>query len=87
MVKVALQNNQDPKRISIPKIFRWPDQAILDLLNFNLENNDFIFDGDWYVQIFGTAMSERFAPNYANIFMAKWESDALAKCDKKVLYL
>ena len=31
-------------------------------------------------------MGKKFAPNYANIFIAKWEEDALAKCPKKTLF-
>ena len=28
-------------------------------------------------------MGKKFAPNYANIFMAKWEKEALKKCPKE----
>ena len=64
------------------------DKEILELLKLCLENNDFIFDNEWYLQISGTAMGKKFAPNYANIFMADWESQALAKCNKEpLLYL
>lgn len=31
-------------------------------------------------------MGKKFAPAYANIFMAEWESEALSKCVKKPLY-
>ena len=58
---------------------------ILDLLKICLENNDFVFNEEWYLQISGTAMGKKFAPNYANIFMADWESEALAKCAKQPL--
>lgn len=65
-----------------------PDKQLLELLELSLLNNDFIFNGQWYLQIFGTAMGKKFAPNYANIFMAEWEQEALDKCDKKpLLYL
>ena len=65
-----------------------PDAQLLKLLEISLLNNDFTFNGQWYLQIFGTAMGKKFAPNYANIFMAKWEQEALDKCDKKpLLYL
>lgn len=65
-----------------------PDAELLKLLEISLLNNDFTFNGQWYLQIFGTAMGKKFAPNYANIFMAKWEKEALDKCDKKpLLYL
>ena len=62
-----------------------PDKELLELLKISLENNDFEFDGECFLQIWGTAMGKKFAPHYANIFMAKWEQEALAKCPKKPL--
>ena len=70
-VKKAFQNNPDPRR---------PDQEILDLLELSLKNNDFQFNGETFLQIKGTAMGKRFAPSYANIFMADFETEALKKC-------
>ena len=63
-----------------------PDQAILKLLEINLIRNDFEFNGQFYLQVKGTAMGKKFAPAYANIFMADWEEKALAKCPKKPLH-
>lgn len=60
-----------------------PDTEVLQLLEINLTKNDFEFDEEYYLQIKGTAMGKRFAPAYANIFMADWEEKALAKCNKK----
>jgi hypothetical protein len=60
-----------------------PDQELLDLLKLCLENNDFMFNGEWFLQIWGTAMGKKFAPNYANIVLALWESVALSKCPLK----
>lgn len=60
-----------------------PDKEILQLLEINLTRNDFEFNGNFYLQIKGTAMGKRFAPAYANIFMADWEENALSKCSKK----
>ena len=57
----------------------------MDLLKLSLENNYFIFNDDWYLQISGTAMGKKFAPNYANIFMAKWEEEALKQARKQPL--
>lgn len=65
---------------------RRPEKELLQLLEINLRRNDFEFDGDFYLQIKGTAMGKRFAPSYANIFMAEWEASALAACQKKPLY-
>jgi len=73
-VKQAFLDNPDPER---------PDEEVLTLLLTSLENNDFTFNGDWFLQTSGTAMGKKFAPNYANIFMAKWEKEALSKCLKQ----
>lgn len=63
-----------------------PDKELIQLLEINLTRNDFEFNGDFYLQVKGTAMGKKFAPAYANIFMAEWESEALSKCVKKPLY-
>ena len=63
-----------------------PDNEVLQLLEINLTKNDFEFNGEYYLQIKGTAMGKRFAPAYANIFMANWEEEALAKCPKQPLH-
>lgn len=68
-----------------PKLGR-PDEAILKLLKINLTRNDFMFDGEFYLQIKGTAMGKRFAPAYANIFMAAWEEEVFKKCGKRPLH-
>lgn len=62
---------------------RRPDEELMKLLTNCLENNDFVFNKQWYLQVGGTAMGKKFAPNYANIFMANWEKEALAKCTKQ----
>ena len=67
-----------------PDPFR-PEQEILELLKLSLENNDFIFNQKWFLQIWGTAMGKKFAPEYADIFMANWEEGALSKCPLKPL--
>ena len=41
--------------------------------------NDFEFNGQFYMQVCGTAMGKKFAPSYANIFMAQWEKKILKK--------
>lgn len=76
-VREIFQQYPDAKR---------PDKEILELLEINLRRNDFEFDGDFYLQVKGTAMGKRFAPAYANIFMAKWEAEALEKCPRKPLH-
>lgn len=55
-----------------------PDEHILQLLEISLTKNDFEFDSEFYLQIKGTAMGKKFAPAYANIYLAHWEESALA---------
>lgn len=64
-----------------PEVSR-PDEAILQLLELSLTRNDFEFEGSYYLQIKGTAMGKRFAPAYANIYMAQWEETVFPKCKK-----
>lgn len=73
-VKNIFEKFPDPKR---------PDVELLQLLEINLTRNDFMFNDKFYLQIKGTAMGKKFAPAYANIFMANWEEKALDKCIKK----
>ncbi|XP_024122529.1 uncharacterized protein LOC112143026, partial [Oryzias melastigma] len=63
-----------------------PDEEILQLLEINLTKNDFEFNGHFFLQIKGTAMGKKFAPAYADIFMAEWETEALKKCPKQPLH-
>lgn len=69
-IEHALQNN--------PKQGR-PDDDIIQLLDISLRKNDFGFNGNTYLQVKGTAMGKRYAPSYANIFMAQWEERARSK--------
>lgn len=76
-VKKIFLQYPDPKR---------PDAELIQLLDINLRRNDFVFDEKYYLQIKGTAMGKRFAPAYANIFMANWEEEVFRKCGKKPLH-
>jgi hypothetical protein len=38
-----------------------------------LKKNNFILNGDHYLQINGTAMGTKMAPSHANTFMGKFE--------------
>lgn len=60
-----------------------PDQLdveLLKLLEINLRRNDFEFNSQTYLQVQGTAMGKKFAPAYANIYMAEWEETLFQKC-------
>ncbi|KAJ1178154.1 hypothetical protein NDU88_003401 [Pleurodeles waltl] len=50
---------------------------ILDILKFCLENNYFLYDGHFYLQLQWTAMGEKFAPPYACILMEAVENSWL----------
>lgn len=76
-IKKCFAKYPDPKR---------PDTELLQLLEINLTKNDFVFNEQFFLQIKGTAMGKRFAPAYANIFMANWEEEVFAKCHKKPFY-
>eukprot|EP00061_Rhincodon_typus_P004621 g23024.t1 len=56
---------------------QFPD-TILHLIRFILNHNVFTFDNQFFIQTHGTAMGARFAPQYANIFMHKFEQDLFA---------
>jgi len=73
-VKKFMEKYPDSKR---------PDEYILRLLEINLTKNDFEFDSKFYLQVKGTAMGKKFAPSYANIFMADWEESALLSAQKR----
>ncbi|KAL2102106.1 hypothetical protein ACEWY4_001274 [Coilia grayii] len=57
-----------------------PDVTLIQLLELSLTKNDFEFNGQYFLQTRGTAMGKKFAPAYANIYMAEWEETVLAKC-------
>ena len=54
-----------------------------EILPHILQKNYFEFNSQYYLQISGTAMGTRCAPNYAIIFMAELEEDYLNTCTLK----
>ena len=58
---------------------------LLKLLELVLHSINFNFNGDHYLQIGGTAMGTAVAPNYANLFMDRFETKALANWSLKPL--
>ena len=50
-----------------------------DLIRMILTMNNFSFNDKHYLQTHGTAMGTRMAPSYANLFLAKFETDALSR--------
>ena len=54
-----------------------PSSTLKSLILLVLKSNVFIFGNGIYKQIMGTAMGTPMAPNYANLFMAKFEEDLI----------
>ena len=52
-------------------------ETLCDLIRMILTMNVFEFNNKYYIQSHGTAMGTRMAPSYANLFLAKFETDAL----------
>ena len=48
-----------------------------DLIRMILTMNNFSFNNEHYLQKHGTAMGTRMAPSYANLFMGKFEQQAI----------
>jgi len=42
---------------------------LYDLLDLSLKSNDFLFNGEWYIQKVGTSMGRDWIPHYADIYM------------------
>jgi hypothetical protein len=53
-----------------------PDKELLELLEITLRGNDFQFNGQWFLQIMGTAMGKRYAPGLANLFLLEFDEKA-----------
>ena len=56
-----------------------PTTFLISLIQFVLENNNFVFNDKHYLQIQGTAMGTKMAPSYACLFMGFLEQKLLAK--------
>ena len=54
-----------------------PTETICDLIRIILTMNNFTFNSKHYLQKHGTAMGTKMAPSYANLFLGKFEHDAL----------
>jgi len=67
VTKNALARYPDPQR---------PDDHILRLLDITLRNNDFIFNGEHYLQICGTAMGKAYAPGLADLYLEEFDEKA-----------
>lgn len=67
VVKNALARYPDPER---------PDSHIMRLLDITLRNNDFTFNGEFFLQICGTAMGKSYAPGLADLYLEEFDEKA-----------
>ena len=63
-VRRAFLRHPDPQR---------PDLTILTMISIILKNNFFLFRGERFLQLSGTAMGCAFGSSFANIFLGDWE--------------
>ena len=54
-----------------------PTAYLIKMMEQILTLNNFLFNGEQYLQIQGTTMGTRMAPSYANLFMASLEQELL----------
>jgi len=52
------------------------NEYIMNLLEITLKNNDFEFNGDYFLQISGTAMGKCYAPALADLYMLEFDNCA-----------
>ena len=67
---------------AIRHILQGDSEVAGKLTKFILEHNYFIFDERFFLQLSGTAMGTKMAPNYANAFMSYLEDNFLSTQDK-----
>ena len=62
-----------------------PFEEINRLLELSLLHNDFLFNDQWFLQTSGTTMGKKYAPSFANIFMANLQDEVIRKAKCKPL--
>ena len=68
----ACREALDPRETCVP-----PTRDLCQLIQIILTTNNFIFNGQHYLQTQVTAIGTRMAPSYANIFMGRLEKELL----------
>jgi hypothetical protein len=62
--KILSESPGDPLR---------PDKELIELLEITMKNNDFAFNGEYFLQTCGTAMGKIYAPSLANIYLLDFD--------------
>ena len=65
------------------QVLQPPTEDLIHLIKLILTKTGFVFEGEYYLQIHGTAMGTRMAPSYANIFMGDLERRILDEVEKR----
>ena len=65
------------------QVLQPPTKYLIHLIKLILTKNSFIFEGEHYLQIHGTAMGTRMALSYVNIFMCDLVRRILNQVDNK----
>ena len=73
IIKHRLANDQDLNKRTTMSVCH-----IINLLEFCLNSTSFVYQGQFYQQIERAAMGSPLSPIVANIFMEKFEEEALA---------
>jgi hypothetical protein len=63
-----------------------PDKYIIELLEVTLKNNDFCFNGEYFLQTCGTAMGKTYAPSLADLYLEEFDYKAMHGFRKKPLF-
>jgi len=61
--------------------------AVIELLDISLKGDDFLFNGEWYIQNTGTSMGRDWAPHCADIYMAKCDEGGSSEMSLTASYL
>src|SRR5215469_11835929 len=54
-----------------------PDKHLIDIIKLILENNDFEFNGETFLQCLGCSMGTRVGPSCANIYLLEFDEAAM----------
>ena len=70
-----------------PTLANKTNMSIITLLEFFLKNTYFLFQGKYYKQVHGVAISSPISPVTANLFMEEFEAKALITAPHPYLWL
>jgi len=65
------------KQMVLNPVENRPDIEILKLLEYTMDHNDFEFNNEFFLQIFGLAMGKTYSPNIANIYLIDFDEQAM----------